>query len=148
MLQTSLMTNDLLPRLLPPISPMIVVPQSEAFSPQSPLRSAITAAYRQDEAQNVGALMTRIHWPLSSRYQAQAQARKLIGAVRGKRTRSFGVDALLHEFSLSSQEGIALMCLAEALLRIPDPETADDLIRDKISKGDWGATSGTARRCL
>ena len=77
-----------------------------------------------------------------SRYQAQAHAGKLIAAVRGKRTRSFGVDALLHEFSLSSQEGIALMCLAEALLRIPDPETADDLIRDKISKGDWGAHLG------
>ena len=126
MLQTSLMTNDRLPRLLPPISPMIVVPQSEAFSPQSPLRSAITAAYRQDEAQNVGALMTRIHWPLSRRYQSQTLARKLVESVREKRTRASGVDALMHEFSLSSEEGVALMCLAEALLRIPDhkPRTA------------------------
>ena len=90
----------------------------------------------------MGELLTRMHWPSSSRCQAQAQARNLISAVRGKHTRSFGVDALLHEFSLSSQEGIALMCLAEALLRIPDPETADDLIRDKISKGDWGAHLG------
>lgn len=48
----------------------------------------------------------------------------------------------MHEFSLSSQEGIALMCLAEALLRIPDRETADRLIRDKISKGDWRAHVG------
>jgi len=121
---------------------MMVVLQSEAFAPQPPLRAAITAAYRQDEAQNVAGLMTRVHWPPPSRSQAQARAGKLIAAVRGKRARSFGVDALLHEFSLSSQEGIALMCLAEALLRIPDPETADDLIRDKISKGDWGAHLG------
>src|SRR6478736_4662883 len=121
---------------------MIVALQSELFAPQPPLRAAITAAYRQDEAQSVGELLTRTHWPSSSRCQAQAQARNLISAVRGKHTRSFGVDALLHEFSLSSQEGIALMCLAEALLRIPDPETADDLIRDKISKGDWGAHLG------
>ena len=121
---------------------MIVALQSGLFAPQPPLRAAITAAYRQDEAQSVDELLTRMHWPSSSRCQAQAQARNLISAVRGKHTRSFGVDALLHEFSLSSQEGIALMCLAEALLRIPDPETADDLIRDKISKGDWGAHLG------
>jgi RHH-type proline utilization regulon transcriptional repressor/proline dehydrogenase/delta 1-pyrroline-5-carboxylate dehydrogenase len=57
--------------------------------------------------------------------------------VREKRTRASGVDALMHEFSLSSEEGVALMCLAEALLRIPDTETADRLIADKISKGDW-----------
>src|SRR5687768_15789258 len=62
--------------------------------------------------------------------------------MRGKRSHKGGVDALMHEFSLSSQEGIALMCLAEALLRIPDPETADRLIRDKISKGDWRAHVG------
>ena len=54
----------------------------------------------------MGALMTRIHWPLSSRYQSQAQARKLIGAERGKRTRSFGVDALMHEFSLSARKAL------------------------------------------
>jgi RHH-type proline utilization regulon transcriptional repressor/proline dehydrogenase/delta 1-pyrroline-5-carboxylate dehydrogenase len=121
---------------------MIIALESELVVPQAPLRAAITNAYRCDEAQSVGELMRRIDWPLQSRCQAQEQARKLIAAVRGKRIRSFGVDALLHEFSLSSQEGIALMCLAEALLRIPDRQTADDLIRDKISKGNWGAHLG------
>ena len=48
-----------------------------------------------------------------------------------------GVDALMHEFSLSSEEGVALMCLAEALLRIPDNATRDRLIADKISEGNW-----------
>ncbi|MDO9735165.1 bifunctional proline dehydrogenase/L-glutamate gamma-semialdehyde dehydrogenase PutA, partial [Glaesserella parasuis] len=55
-----------------------------------------------------------------------------------------GVDALMHEFSLSSEEGVALMCLAEALLRIPDKATADKLIRDKIAKGDWRSHVGNS----
>jgi RHH-type proline utilization regulon transcriptional repressor/proline dehydrogenase/delta 1-pyrroline-5-carboxylate dehydrogenase len=70
------------------------------------------------------------------------RTRKLVTAVRSKRTRWGGADMLLHEFSLTSQEGIALMCLAEALLRIPDRETADRLIREKISKGNWRAHLG------
>src|SRR5690554_6629862 len=56
--------------------------------------------------------------------------------LRAKR-KTGGVESLIHEFSLSSQEGVALMCLAEALLRIPDRATRDALIRDKISHGDW-----------
>src|SRR5690606_4812503 len=55
---------------------------------------------------------------------------------------SGGVEGLIQEFSLSSQEGVALMCLAEALLRIPDRPTRDALIRDKISRGDWRAHVG------
>jgi proline dehydrogenase len=66
-----------------------------------------------------------------------ATGHKLVSSVRAQRTRASGVDALMHEFSLSSEEGVALMCLAEALLRIPDNATADRLIADKISKGDW-----------
>ena len=61
--------------------------------------------------------------------------------MRGK-TRSSGVEGLIHEYSLSSQEGVALMCLAEALLRIPDAATRDALIRDKLSPGDWRAHVG------
>ncbi len=52
------------------------------------------------------------------------------------------VQSLLQEFSLSSQEGVALMCLAEALLRIPDKATRDALIRDKISNGNWQSHIG------
>ncbi len=72
----------------------------------------------------------------------RALARRLVEAVRGKRTGASGVDALMQEFSLSSQEGIALMCLAEALLRVPDSATADRLIRDKLARGDWRAHLG------
>src|SRR5690606_37210379 len=70
-----------------------------------------------------------------------AMAARLVQALRDK-GRGGGVEGLIHEFSLSSQEGVALMCLAEALLRIPDRATRDALIRDKISRGDWRAHMG------
>jgi RHH-type proline utilization regulon transcriptional repressor/proline dehydrogenase/delta 1-pyrroline-5-carboxylate dehydrogenase len=108
--------------------------QAETRREQTPLRAAITAAYRRDET-------TAVEWLLEQgarpHADAHALAHRLVSAVREKRTRSSGVDALMHEFSLSSDEGVALMCLAEALLRIPDHETADRLIADKISRGDW-----------
>lgn len=108
--------------------------QAETRGEQTPLRAAITAAYRRDET-------TAVEWLLAQGARAHADAHglahRLVSAVRAKRTRSSGVDALMHEFSLSSEEGVALMCLAEALLRIPDSETADRLIADKISRGDW-----------
>ena len=68
----------------------------------------------------------------------------LIAKVRGGRTHMFGVEALMKEFALSSPEGVALMCLAESLLRIPDAHTRDLLIRDKLSHGDWGAHVGAS----
>jgi RHH-type proline utilization regulon transcriptional repressor/proline dehydrogenase/delta 1-pyrroline-5-carboxylate dehydrogenase len=108
--------------------------QAETRRDQAPLRAAITAAYRRDET-------AAVEWLLAQGARADGDAymlaHRLVSAVRDKRTRSSGVDALMHEFSLSSEEGVALMCLAEALLRIPDSETADRLIADKISKGDW-----------
>ena len=76
---------------------------------------------------------------------AAALARRLVEGLRGKQAggaRENLVQGLLQEFSLSSDEGVALMCLAEALLRIPDPQTRDALIRDKIGRGDWRAHLG------
>ena len=73
---------------------------------------------------------------------AQRLAAWLAASVRASRTRAGGVDALMLEFSLDSREGVALMCLAEALLRIPDSATRDRLIRDKIGRGDWRAHVG------
>jgi RHH-type proline utilization regulon transcriptional repressor/proline dehydrogenase/delta 1-pyrroline-5-carboxylate dehydrogenase len=108
--------------------------QAETRRDQAPLRAAITAAYRRDETAAVEWLLAQ---GASADGDAYMLAHRLVSAVREKRTRASGVDALMHEFSLSSEEGVALMCLAEALLRIPDSETADRLIADKISKGDW-----------
>src|SRR5690606_42163407 len=68
-------------------------------------------------------------------------AQALVTGLRANR-KGNGVEALVQEYSLSSQEGVALMCLAEALLRIPDDATRDALIRDKIADGDWGSHMG------
>jgi RHH-type proline utilization regulon transcriptional repressor/proline dehydrogenase/delta 1-pyrroline-5-carboxylate dehydrogenase len=69
-------------------------------------------------------------------------ARDLAGRIRSEGARRGGVDALTQEYALSTEEGVALMCLAEALLRVPDNETADLLIRDKIAPGDWESHLG------
>ena len=124
----------------PPASSLIpfAALQAEILRDPTPLRAAVTAAYRRDEVDAVQWLLQQVKpSAAATSLDAQALAHKLVSAVREKRTRSSGVDALMHEFSLSSEEGVALMCLAEALLRIPDSATADRLIADKISKGDW-----------
>ena len=106
---------------------------------QSVLRAAITAAYRRPETECVPLLLD----PARSRQPQEVHelAVRLVEALRGKR-KGGGVEGLIQEFSLSSQEGVALMCLAEALLRIPDRATRDALIRDKISRGDWKSHLG------
>jgi len=69
--------------------------------------------------------------------QIKTQAHDLISKVRSKRLSNSGLDAFMAQYDLSSFEGITLMCLAEALLRIPDNATVDYLIKDKISQGNW-----------
>ncbi len=111
---------------------------------QTDLRAAITAAYRIPEAQSVAALLHVAGQNETQQAAIATTAEQLITALRAK-PRGNGVDGLVHEYSLSSQEGIALMCLAEALLRIPDKATRDALIRDKISAGDWKSHLGDGR---
>jgi RHH-type proline utilization regulon transcriptional repressor/proline dehydrogenase/delta 1-pyrroline-5-carboxylate dehydrogenase len=111
---------------------------------QSPLRQAITTAYRRDETETVLPLIDAATSSPRLKEAAARTARKLITALRAKHTGS-GVEGLVHEYSLSSQEGVALMCLAEALLRIPDDDTRDALIRDKIAEGDWRAHLGGSK---
>jgi RHH-type proline utilization regulon transcriptional repressor/proline dehydrogenase/delta 1-pyrroline-5-carboxylate dehydrogenase len=108
------------------------------------LRAAVTEAYRRPETACVAALLEQASLPDETRAQAARTARGLITALRAKHKGS-GVEGLVHEYSLSSQEGVALMCLAEALLRIPDTATRDALIRDKIATGDWRAHLGGGR---
>lgn len=109
-----------------------------AFShSQSELRNAITAAYRRDEAEAVADMLNQAQMTPLEREAAAKLARRLVTQVRENRSKASGVDALMHEFSLSSEEGVALMCLAEALLRIPDTATRNKLIQDKLSGGDW-----------
>ncbi|RWX80884.1 trifunctional transcriptional regulator/proline dehydrogenase/L-glutamate gamma-semialdehyde dehydrogenase [Neorhizobium lilium] len=111
---------------------------------QSPLRQAITAAYRQPEPECLTQLLGGATLPADMAAGARETARKLILALRAKHKGS-GVEGLVQEYSLSSQEGVALMCLAEALLRIPDTATRDALIRDKIADGNWKSHVGEGR---
>ncbi|MDO9691960.1 bifunctional proline dehydrogenase/L-glutamate gamma-semialdehyde dehydrogenase PutA [Glaesserella parasuis] len=114
-----------------------ILPQGTAIRP------TLSEHYRCDEEQLVKQLIPQ------ARVDEHAEGvktltKKLVEKVRNARQKASGVDALMHEFSLSSEEGVALMCLAEALLRIPDKATADKLIRDKISKGDWRSHVGNS----
>src|ERR1700758_3160023 len=101
-----------------------------------PLRKRIEELHRADEAATVRTLLDEAALPPEALAEAQRLAASLAASVRAARTRAGGVDALMLEFSLDSREGVALMCLAEALLRIPDPATRDRLIRDKIGCGE------------
>ncbi len=114
------------------------------LSASSPDRLAIDQLYRADETAVVTALTRAAALPEEARRRVQAEAARLVEGVRASRTRFGVLDAFLQEFGLSTQEGVALMCLAEALLRIPDAETADALIRDKIGTADWSRHLGKA----
>ena len=71
-------------------------------------------------------------------------AAELVTAVRKNKAREGGIDAFLQQYDLSSEEGVLLMCVAEALLRIPDADTADRLIADKITAAKWKQHLGTS----
>src|SRR6266550_7437020 len=110
--------------------------------PEMPLRAAIRDAHRLDEATADAAILAAADMPLETCDRVAMTARRLVETVRRERLGKGGLDAFLHEYALSSPEGVALMCLAEALLRIPDAETVDKLIRDKIAAADWHSHLG------
>ncbi|RAU38790.1 trifunctional transcriptional regulator/proline dehydrogenase/L-glutamate gamma-semialdehyde dehydrogenase [Enterobacter sp. RIT418] len=118
---------------------------AEQILPQSVSRAAITGAYRRAETDAVPMLLEQARLPDAIASKAHDLAYQLADRLRNQKTasgRAGMVQGLLQEFSLSSQEGVALMCLAEALLRIPDKATRDALIRDKISNGNWHSHIG------
>lgn len=106
------------------------------------LRKAIRAAYRRDEAACMEDIGREAMAAEYDRGEARTLALTLIESVRRRRARAGGADRLMHEFSPDTREGVALMCLAEALLRVPDAPTADRLIRDKIGYADWKSHLG------
>ena len=111
-------------------------PRPATLRARTSLRAAITAATRRAEAQCMAPLIARASLDESEARAIRATATGLVEGLRARGSPS-GVAALMQEFALSSEEGVALMCLAEALLRIPDSPTRDALIRDKIGGGDW-----------
>lgn len=114
---------------------------AQSVQPQTVLRAKITAAYRRPEEECLPFILAGATLPKPVTDGARGIARTLVEALRAKGVGA-GVEGLIQEFSLSSHEGVALMCLAEALLRIPDRATRDALIRDKISSGDWQSHVG------
>lgn len=104
------------------------------------LRQAVTAATRIPETEAVLNVVEGALLPKDVARATQALALRLASGLRERKAssgRAGLVQNLLQEYALSSQEGIALMCLAEALLRIPDVATRNSLIRDKIAQGQW-----------
>ena len=110
----------------------------------SPIRQAITANYRLDEKSAVDSLVKTLDFSPEQEQRITDNAIKLIKKLRQLKQKQYGADALMQEFSLSSEEGVALMCLAEALLRIPDAQTRDDLIYEKLQEGNWKSHIGNS----
>jgi len=105
----------------------------------STLWSYISPLYITDEAHCLKQLMPMATPNIQEASQIEERATALIQRVRKDKHAMHMIDALLLEYSLDTKEGILLMCLAEALMRIPDPETANALIKDKLSVADWAA---------
>ena len=103
----------------------------------SPLRQRIRDYYRISESVAVDQILPIAEVNPRARSRAWERARKMVLQIRREQEGHGGVDALLNEYSLSTAEGVVLMCLAEALLRVPDKATQDELIRDKLSQGQW-----------
>jgi RHH-type transcriptional regulator, proline utilization regulon repressor / proline dehydrogenase / delta 1-pyrroline-5-carboxylate dehydrogenase len=106
------------------------------------LRSAINKAYRVDELSLITELCDKASLNQGQLDAIRANATRLVESVRSERKKSTGIDSFLTEYALSSDEGIALMCLAEALLRVPDNATIDNLIKDKLAGGNWKSHRG------
>lgn len=103
----------------------------------SVLREEVNKHYREDEEAIVAHLLKEAKLSAEKLAHIRLNATKLIETVRQEEKRKSGIDSFMNEYDLSSDEGIALMCLAEAMLRIPDKITIDKLIREKIGTANW-----------
>ncbi len=105
--------------------------------PASPLRAAITDAWLRDETIHVRELLDQARLDPARQAEVDALAADLVRRVRARATDQGAIEAFMRQYDLGSEEGVLLMCVAEALLRIPDQDTADRLIRDKLGEADW-----------
>ena len=105
---------------------------------------AINSRYLADEKTVVSELLALARLPDAEREAIRRDAIALVVAARSRREGKTGIESFLQQYGLASQEGVVLMCLAEALLRIPDADTADKLIADKIAIGQWSDYLGEA----
>ncbi|WP_024350229.1 bifunctional proline dehydrogenase/L-glutamate gamma-semialdehyde dehydrogenase PutA [Aurantimonas coralicida] len=110
-------------------------------------RQAVRQRYGEDEAIVVKDLAARISLSEADRAAISAAGADIVRRVRRETSPSM-MESFLAEYGLSTEEGVGLMCLAEALLRVPDAETVDELIQDKIEPSDWGAHLGHSSSSL
>ena len=131
---------------------------SQILSPElpaapNPLRAAITAAWVRDETEHVRELLAAARaphpsWSEADRAAIQVTAADLVRRVRARAQDQGAIEAFMRQYDLGSEEGVLLMCVAEALLRIPDQDTADKLIRDKLGDADWKRHMGQSDSVL
>ena len=121
---------------MPP--PTTAPPSEPAARPApGPPRDEIAAWHLMDETALVDRLMERAIFTADERARIAGRAAQIVRAARVNRHKHGGIDAFMAEYGLASDEGIILLCLAEALLRIPDKETVDALIAEKVGSGQW-----------
>ncbi len=118
------------------------VPISENLDGSFPPASQLLGKYAP-EAEVVASLLDSLRLTDTTLHAIESDAVALVEAFRADPKLKTLLDAFLQEYGLSNNEGIALMCLAEALLRVPDAQTRDDLIADKLSSGDWSGHLGS-----
>ena len=114
----------------------------------SDLRARITAAFHRDEAEHLAGLLEMARLPSAEQAAVQAAAVGLVERTRVRGADPGMVEAFMRQYDLSSEEGVLLMCVAEALLRVPDRATADKLIRDKLGDADWDKHMGRSSSVL
>jgi RHH-type proline utilization regulon transcriptional repressor/proline dehydrogenase/delta 1-pyrroline-5-carboxylate dehydrogenase len=110
-------------------------------------RKAIAALHRAPEPEVLAPLLRDAALDSAARARVEARALAMLGALRGAQAKGW-VNRFLQEYRLNTQEGVALLSLAEAFLRVPDPDTADALIADKLGEGDWRAHQGKSNSTL
>ncbi len=108
----------------------------------------MTAAYSRDETLAIDELLAQAALPPAERDLVLARATELVARVRAKKHEQSAVESFMREYDLSSEEGVLLMCVAEALLRIPDKATADKLISDKLGEANWETHLGKSDSVL
>jgi RHH-type proline utilization regulon transcriptional repressor/proline dehydrogenase/delta 1-pyrroline-5-carboxylate dehydrogenase len=116
--------------------------------PERPSADLIRETFLADEAWLIARLLSSAGLSEQASARVSARARNWVEAVRARYAASAGMESFLHQYDLSTQEGVLLMCVAEALLRIPDAATAGRLIRDKLSRGDWQKHLGQSASLL
>jgi len=111
-------------------------------------REELDRSYLADESRLVKKLLAAARLEPAAADRVNQRACSLVKTVRAKKAEQGVLDAFMQEYDLSSEEGVVLMCLAEALLRIPDDETAEKLIADKLGDADWESHLGRSSSIL